>query len=163
MVRNHSDIHAALTSAKIGETFGFRFSHWLTSDGTYPAASVAASAGVDARKSSLEPTLNKLGDTTERNLVSQKQDSRESSYNTGRNNNSANNVRRCKNCSCTGHIRRRCNLTSGPADPNSTCQLCSQRDHAATQCKLFVNNQSANSGNSNNQRNTGRGPLGGQQ
>ena len=163
MVGNPSDVYAALTSAKIGETFGNRFSHWLTSDGNHPAASVAASARVDARKSSREQTLNKLGETTERRLVSQKQDSRGSSYNTGRNNNSANNVRMCKNCSCTGHIRRRCNLTSGPADPNSTCQLCSQRDHAATQCKLFVINQSANSGNSNNPRNTGRCPLGGQQ
>ena len=144
----------------MGEAFGYRFSG---SDGTHPAASVAAAARADDRLASLERTVHKLGDTIERLLVSHKQDSRDSSYRIGRNKTIANSVRVCHNCSCTGHTRRRCNLTSGPVDPSSMCQLCSQFGHAATQCKLFVNSQSANSGNSNNPRDTRRGPLGGQQ
>ncbi|MCG8047544.1 MAG: hypothetical protein N0E48_18270 [Candidatus Thiodiazotropha endolucinida] len=161
---NPSDVQAALTSAKMGEAFGYRFSSGLTSKGNQPAtASVAAATRADDRITSLEQTVNKLGDTIERLLVSPKQDLRDTSHNSGRNSISANSARVCYNCSCSGHIRRRCNLASGTPNPNSTCQLCSQRGHAATQCKLFVNIQSSNSENSNHPRNTRRGPLGEQQ
>ena len=83
-------------------------------------------------------TVNKLGDAIERLLVSPGR--AHNSTNTGRINNDSNvnNQRVCFNCSAMGHLKRRCNLASGQEDPNTLCQLCSQRGHMAIQCKLFI-------------------------
>ena len=160
---NPADVHAALTSAKMGEAFGYRVTPGMTGD----VATVAAASREDSSDwiTKLEQTVNKLGDTIERLLVSPGR-AQSNSTNTGRINNglgsSVYNQRVCFNCSAMGHLKRRCNLASGQGDPNSTCQLCSQRGHRATQCKLFMDNPNMdNSGNANSPRNAGRGPLGG--
>ena len=143
----------------MGEAFGYRVTHGMTRD----VATVAAASREDSsdRITKLKHTVNKLGDTIERLLVSSGR-AQYNSTNTGRINNglgsSVNNQRVCFNCSAMGHLKRRCNLASGQGDPNSTCQLCSQRG----QCKIFMGNPIMdNSGNANSPRNAGRGPLGG--
>ena len=148
----------------MGEAFGYRATHGITGDFSNSGATVAAAGRADSssdRISKLEQTVNKLSNQIESLVVSPG-----NSTNRGRINNtnaSVHNQRVCFNCSATGHIKRRCNLSSGQGDPDALCQLCNQRGHTATQCKLFLNHHNKdNSGNANSPRNAGRGPLGGQ-
>ena len=138
---NPADVHAAQTSAKMGEAFGYRVTHGMTGD----VATLAAASREDSsdRVTKLKQNVNKLGDTIERLLASPCR-AHYNSTNTGQIYNglgsSVNNQRVCFNCIAMGHLKRWCNLASGQGDPNSTCQLCFQRGHRATQCKLFMGN-----------------------
>ena len=123
---NPTDVHTALTSAKMFEAFGYRTTtHGVTGDFGSASSTVAAAVRGDTsvdRITKLEQTVMKLGDKIERLVVSPSNNS----TNTGRNSTSVNNQRVCYNCSATGHIKRRCNLASGQGDPDALCQLCSQ-------------------------------------
>ena len=118
----------------MGEVFRYRVTPGITRD----VATIAAVAHRDSsdRIAKLEQTVNKLGDAIERywfhqvvlmilriqgGLIMVQMLT----------------IKECFNCPAMGHFKRRCNLTSGQGDPNTTCPLCSQRGHMATQCKLF--------------------------
>ena len=76
------------------------------------------------KRKSLENTVHKFGGENQKLLVSPKPDSHISANNADRNTGRNNSSCVYFNCSSTGNIRRRCNLASGSADPNATCQLC---------------------------------------
>ena len=103
---NPADLHAALTSAKVGEEFSYQVTPGMTEG----VATVAAASREDSsdRITKLEQTVNKLGDTIERLLVSPCR-AQYNSTSTGRINNglgsSVNNQRVCFYCSAMGHLK----------------------------------------------------------
>ena len=156
---NPGDIGAALTSAKMGEAYGYRATVDSTMGGARMQAAPVAAATKDAssdRIASLEKTVLSLGNKLETLLTS---NTTAAHAQAGRTSGRRVPSRVCYACSGEGHVKRQCNLGEGEGDPSVTCQLCLQKGHNGKQCKLFVN---TNSGNYMNPRNTGRGPLGGQ-
>lgn len=158
---NPADISAALTSAKMGEAYGYRSpvnTAIGTAGGTIGVQTVAAAARTDTssdRIQALEKTVLSLGDKLGKLLTSDKpQTQTNNSSLSGRDPQQ----RVCFSCNAGGHLKRRCNLAVGSGDPSVQCQLCSQWGHTGKQCRLFVDD----SGNGINPRSAGRGPLGGQ-
>lgn len=155
---NPDDIHAALTSAKMGEAYGYRFTGDVTKSTSGSAAAVRTQE--TDRLHYLEKSVTDLSHKLDKLVLSNTDENKttltgnKSTHMPQRTQNTC----VCFSCSAPGHIRRRCNLASGSADPNATCQLCLQCGHMAMQCKLFISKQS--SGNFHNPRNTRRGPLG---
>lgn len=151
---NPEDVHSAVTSAKMGEAYGYRSTQ---GQGQPNLGTVAAAAPKDSDKiRTLENSLQDLTNKLDKLLMSKCDSSNH--IPTPRNTNS----RVCYSCNAPGHVKRSCNLGRGFPDPSAQCQICAQFGHVARNCKMFVDKRDQ-SGNANYPRNTGRGPLGGHQ
>ena len=84
---NPSDLHAALTSAKMDEAFGYRVTPGISGDVNNSVAAAREDYSAD-KMNSLEKTVHKLGEKIEQLMVSPRPDSYNSSNNTGRINSS---------------------------------------------------------------------------
>ena len=145
---NPSDIHTAMTSAKMGEAYGYRASPLPDSSNlTVGTVSAAHSTSDNQRINSLEKSVQTLCSKLDSILV--KNDcSSETSVRERK--------RSCFTCKGQGHIKRACNWKQTlSADPTALCTLCSQYGHAANDCK--------HQGNFRSPRERGGVPLGGQQ
>lgn len=158
---NPDDVHGALTSAKMGEAYGYRNS---PAQGN-PVPGVVAAAAPSGRKDadkihSLEISVQDLTHKLDKllNTGATSSNSRVRADHQSRGVNS----RVCYGCNAPGHVKRQCNLAGGSPDHSAQCQICSQFGHVAKNCKLFMDGKHASSGNLNYPRNAGRGPLGGQ-
>ena len=125
---NPSDNHTAMTSAKMGEAYGYRGSPLPDSTNlTVGTVSAAHSNSDNHRINSLEKSVqflcSKLDSLLVKNECSSENSVRERK-------------RSCFACTGQGHIKRACNWKQTlSADPNALCTLCSQYGHAANNCK----------------------------
>ena len=160
---NPEDVHAAMTSAKMGEAYGYRAS---TTSATPAIGSVAAESRTpDASKiHALELSVQDLTHKLDKLVTSSSGANfhQTSHMCNPRTNGQASDAvsRLCYNCQAPGHIQRRCNWAAGPPNPSSVCQLCDQFGHLARDCKLLKDNCKPSSGNGRHPRGTERGPLG---
>ena len=148
---NPNDINAALTSAKMGEAYGYRASP-LPAHNTVTVAAAAPNSS-DSRISALEKSVQTLCSKLDSLINVQCGESKvcatDNTVIQGR-------KRSCFSCKAQGHIKRVCNWGQvKPADPNALCNICSQFGHTSTDCKQ-------NQGNLRNPRVSGGVPLGGQ-
>lgn len=149
---NPDDVHAALTSAKLGEAYGYRALPTVdtlvgcaASPTTPNVGNVAAAqSGQSTRLDRLEQKVDKLCSRLENmsSLTPIPGQPRKKLT--------------CHACKGAGHIKRVCNWARGQCDPQTQCQLCEQFGHTSKNC-------ATHSGNVRNPRDTGRDPLGGQQ
>ena len=144
---NPSDIHAAITSTKMGEAYGYRASPVPESSklsvGTVAAAhSTSDNQRINALEKSVQTLCSKLDSLLVKNEYHGENSVHERK-------------RSCFTCKGQGHIKRLCNWKqTRPANPNALCMLCSQYGHAANDCKQ---------GNFRSPSERGGVPLGGQQ
>ena len=148
---NPSDINAAMTSAKMGEAYGYRLSPVPESSNlTVGTVAAAHSSSDNQRINALEKSVQTLCSKLDSLLVQHER--------SGDNSPSIHERKRsCFACKGQGHIKRVCNWKqTRSANPIALCNICSQYGHAANDCKH-------NQGNFRNPRERGGVPLGGQQ
>lgn len=158
---NPEDVHSAVTSAKMGEAYGYRSTQGQGQP-TVGACAAASHKDKDSEKiHSLENSVQELTNKLDKILINAC-DSANACVNPAK---TPRNIteRVCYNCNAPGHVKRLCNLGRELPDPSAQCQICAQFGHVARNCKLFVEKRDNQSENANFPRNTGRGPLGGRQ
>ena len=166
---NPRDVNAALASAKLGETFGYR-NH--DQGASVSAAKMNVKDAVTDDVSELKEQVKSLTTMVQSLAVGNRFDS-----NQRRSQGQTSSSRSCYACLGQGHVRRNCNWNGvQPANPNDICQICFQSGHQALQCRRFASmpppvnapgnafpQQQLNTGNSPALGNFGRRPRGGLQ
>ena len=148
--RNISTLKDALTSAKLGEAYGYRGETVVSAVKRRPKPEATVP---DDSYASLE---KKIAELTERlsTMETHKQDSHTVKHLDRQRDTSA---ITCYKCSGSGHVERRCNWTGyGTSNPTKKCQICDQFGHIGKQCRRF--RQYGHNRQTNSQGNAPSGP-----
>ena len=130
-----TDMTAALTSAKIGETCGYRI-HQTTAAPTTPpiVAAIHTQSQSDLKLEQLQSQVQQL---TEK--INQMSATSQMPVNIPQHQFVQDCPRQCYQCGGEGHLRRHCNWNRirDPV-PHISCQLCQQYGHSASECLILM-------------------------
>ena len=123
------NLQAALSSAKMGEAYGYRSSTLPFLNHVNAVSDVAAKASRSEDLDGLRADVRRLAGAVEAMMV--KDEPRRSHVER------SSGGTRCYKCKAEGHLQKNCNFNGdGGPRPDFVCNLCRQKGHSASRCKI---------------------------